>query len=149
MLDGRLNKKGMVIVATTLFALIFAILLMVYIYLMQKSWVVSRTAAYLYKDPLLSAHKMALYDINTGRYKNPGAAHSVTFYDTYWRASGTGYVAVYKVPTKATFNNVNCHAINLSGNNCATIGAVREFKRVRAMYEPHNGHWRLTLREVK
>ncbi len=150
---GIENRRGFILGATVIFALVFSLLLIVYIFLMQRSWVVSDRALYLYKDVLLAAHKMALYDINTGRYRDNGAAYNSLFYDSYWQARGgtppTRYEAVYKVPVRITSTAVtDCNTVALQGNNCVTITDVPEFKRVRAVYELTGGHWVLTLTEV-
>ena len=153
MLKGRIKDRGgFILGATVIFALIFSLLLVLYIYLMQRSWVVSDRALYLYKDVLLAAHKMALYDITTGRYRDNGAGRNNLFYDSYWQTNGatppTRYEAVYKVPVRITSETTDCNIVALQGDNCVTITDVPEFKRVRAVYELTEGHWVLTLTEV-
>ena len=151
MFKGRMkNRAGFVIIVTVIFSLVFAVLLMLYIYLMQRSGVISKMSMFFYEDALIAAHNMALYDIVTDRYKNIGAPRNSLFYALYWKSTGPNkYEAVYKVPVKVNASPASCDFLTLDGNNCVTVYDVSKFKKIKAVYELKSGHWLLTLKEVK
>lgn len=146
------GKIGATMSIVLIFILIFAVMAAVYIYLMQKTWLVYRKMAYLKKDIVVSAIDLAVYDISKGRHLG-SANYNPLFYAQNWTSCGTNcYSVVYRIPKKIiSGSGVACSdpKVKLQGSNCFVLSdsSVVDSVNVEVRYELVSGNWQISVEE--